>query len=321
MNSAAPHPTLRDDWQERRAFLARADRDSEWVDTQLRVLDFLLKRYGDSPEAGRPAQFPRPSAIYINQRAVLVHHHLGKHLASGVKSPREAQERMATILERMAQPPPKRPLPWLDDETPDEEQVSAEQAGVHRADAPQADAQQPEAEIETSVVAPYVGEPREVRDARRLRFLLADPSPEVRMRAIFELGETGDLDDVGLLMDLLALDEADEGPGERRMLSEAIEKISGTRPRGELAEGLPSLNPLLRARQCAAAADGSGLHGLLFGTSLVMGLGMVITVIAILYARGRTPGAFYGTAVLIAVYGLGAALACYLERTKRRRGW
>ena len=71
MNSPATSPTLRDDWQERRAYLASADRDNELVDVQLRVLDFLLKRYGDSPEARRPAQFPRPSAVYINQRAVL----------------------------------------------------------------------------------------------------------------------------------------------------------------------------------------------------------------------------------------------------------
>ncbi len=307
MNSPATHPTLRDDWLQRRAFLARAEHDNELVDTQLRVLDFLLKRYGDAPEAGRPAQFPHPAALYINERAVLVHHHLGKHLASGVKSPGEAQQRMASILQRMAQPPPERALPWLDD-APDDEQPGADQ---------------PEAEIETSVVAPFAGEPRELRAARRLRFLLADSDPAVRMRAIFELGETGDLDDVGLLMDLLALPESpDEGRGERKMLAAAIEKISGTRPRGEEAEWSVGLASLRATRQRAAEADWTGLHGLMLGTSLVMGLGMVITVIAILFARGTSLGAFYGTAALIVVYGLVVGLALWLwEHTRRRRGW
>src|SRR2546428_1229646 len=155
MNSPAEAPTLRDDWRERRAFLARAGDGSEFVDVQLRVLDFLLKRYGDSPEAARPAQFPLPSAIYINQRAVLVHHHLGKHLASGVKSPREAQERMASILHRMAEPAPGERL-ILEAATPSTEHPKAE----------------PE-EAETNVVASFPGESPETREARRPPVLLA----------------------------------------------------------------------------------------------------------------------------------------------------
>jgi hypothetical protein len=108
------------------------------------------------------------------------------------------------------------------------------------------------------------------------------------------------------------------------MLAGAIEKISGTRPRGEApATDAPSLKAANRAaRWRVAPADWSGLHGLLLGTSLTMGLGMVITVIAILFTRGTSLPAIYGSAALLGVYALGVGLAYYLwDRTRRRRGW
>jgi hypothetical protein len=307
MSAPVSAPTLRDDWQERRAFLAHAGRGNEFVDVQLRVLDFLLKRYGDSPEAAQPAQFPLPSAIYINQRAVLVHHHLGKHLASGVKSPQEAQQRMASILHRMTEP--------------HSAEVSLDQELTSGASSP-AD----EVKVEGSIVAPFVGESREVRDARRLRFLLADPDPAVRVRTIWQLGEEGDLDDVGLLMDLLALPESpDEEPRERQMLVQAIEKISGTRPRGEELEPRPHgplFNAVVERQRAAAASDWTRLHGLLLSSSFAMGLAMVVTVIAILFTSGTSTSAIFTATALVAVYGLGVMTALYLwERTRRRRRW
>jgi hypothetical protein len=302
MNSPTAAPTLRDDWQERRAFLAHADRANEFVDVQLRVLEFLLKRYGDSPEAAQPAQFPLPSAVYINQRAVLVHHHLGKHLASGVKSPEEAQQRMASILHRMAEP--------------EADQAAFDDVTGNMA-APHADT---DIEAEASRAAPFAGVSREIREARQLRFLLADPSHAVRMRTIFELGETGNLDDVGLLMDLLALPESpDEGRGERQMLIGAIEKISGTRPRGEELEPRPRgalFDAVIERRRAAATRAQARVKQLFLSSGMVL----VIAVVALLGLSGMSPAAVVSSMALVAVYGLGVIIALYLwERTRRRR--
>jgi len=291
-------PTLRDDWQQRRAFWAKADRSSEFVDVQIRVLDFLLKQYGDSPEARRPAQYPLPQALYINQRAVLVHHHLGKHVASGVKTPEEAQERMSEILHRMAEPWPRSRRP---------KESAAEQA-------------------EGGVSAPFAGELPDVVEARRLRFLLADPNPSVRMEVIWQIGETGDLDDVGLLMDLLALPKStDEGRDERRLLASAIEKLSGTRPRGEQwppNKGVLPQDALDPARQSIPSTDWRGLNALVLSSSLSLGLALVVGWLVIYLTRGLILESLYAVFAILGLYGLGVGIAYYLwERTRRRRGW
>ena len=56
--------TLYDDWLARRAQLAAAGGGAaDWRAVELRLLDFLLRRYRDSPEAARPARFPLPSGV------------------------------------------------------------------------------------------------------------------------------------------------------------------------------------------------------------------------------------------------------------------
>ncbi len=51
----------------------------------------------------------------------------------------------------------------------------------------------------------------------------------VRIRAALQLGERGDLDDIGLLSDLLSLPASlDEHPRERAALVYAMQRLSGT---------------------------------------------------------------------------------------------
>jgi hypothetical protein len=63
--------------------------------------------------------------------------------------------------------------------------------------------------------------------ADRFRAELATPDGKLRLRVIEVVGEIGTLDDIGLLMDLLALPIADdEMPGEREALTAAMNEIS-----------------------------------------------------------------------------------------------
>ena len=63
--------------------------------------------------------------------------------------------------------------------------------------------------------------------ADRFRAELATPDGKLRLRVIEVIGEIGTIQDIGLLMDLLALPIAeDEMPGEREALSAAINEIS-----------------------------------------------------------------------------------------------
>jgi hypothetical protein len=70
--------TLYDDWKARREQLARLPYcagDHRAVES--RVLEYLLRRYRDTPEGARPARFPLTTEIYVNHRAIVVLHHLG----------------------------------------------------------------------------------------------------------------------------------------------------------------------------------------------------------------------------------------------------
>ena len=53
--------TLYDDWKARRERLAQASGGAAGHQAvEMRLLDYLLRRYQDSPEAARPARFPLP---------------------------------------------------------------------------------------------------------------------------------------------------------------------------------------------------------------------------------------------------------------------
>jgi len=95
--------TLFEDWKQRRERLllptVRANLPSAIA--HVKVLEFLLSRYHDAEVAHQAAMFPLPSEIVLNQRAIIVNHHLGSRRVAGVKSADEAVSRVSSILSRM----------------------------------------------------------------------------------------------------------------------------------------------------------------------------------------------------------------------------
>jgi hypothetical protein len=185
--------TLYDDWQARRERLAAAaGKEGDYRAVEMRLLDFLLRRYHASPEAARPARFPLPTSLFVNHRAIVVHHHLGRGVIPTISNQQEAYAHVRSIVERMKMP------------------------------APPADAAVPDDEIAAFAVPPE-DDPVEV-----LRINLCNANPVVRVRAAIELGQSGELDDIGLLSDLLSLPVGpDEHPQERPALLWAMRRLSG----------------------------------------------------------------------------------------------
>ena len=105
METAATQRTLLDEWQCRLDLLSRRQGDAApFAKERARVLNFLIQRYRKSPEAQRPAP-PRPKLDFqVNQRAIVVLHHIWEGRVGGVKSPQEAQTRVSTILKRISSP-------------------------------------------------------------------------------------------------------------------------------------------------------------------------------------------------------------------------
>lgn len=98
--------SLYDDWQLRRE---RVLVDSQLPDQQRRVqihlLDYLLRRYRDAPEARSLARFPLLTEITINERAVLANHHLWPGRVGSTKNIFDVRERVSGIVNRMQSPP------------------------------------------------------------------------------------------------------------------------------------------------------------------------------------------------------------------------
>lgn len=101
--------TLYDDWHRRRQRLEVAPPlfGQQYLDTQVRVLDYLLERYRDDESAQRAARFPISEGLFLNKRAIVVHQHLGGEHVSGVKSHAEASSRASRILKRIAEQDPQ----------------------------------------------------------------------------------------------------------------------------------------------------------------------------------------------------------------------
>ena len=90
------------DWQMRRERLLRVSLPGELGRSEmLRVLDFLLSRYRDAPEAAHPARFPLHHGLVVERRWIIVHHHLGKGRFAGIQNERESSQRASGILQRM----------------------------------------------------------------------------------------------------------------------------------------------------------------------------------------------------------------------------
>ncbi len=179
--------TLYEDWKTRRDVLTAATHDESHRSIEIRLLNFLLDCYRDSPHVGKPARFPLRSALYLDRRAIIVHRHLGKGYLTEIQTIRDAEEHVRTVMERMANDDSTAARPLFYPKFP-----SATNASVEA-----------------------------------LRGHLCDSDAAVRLAAIGELGRFGDLDDIGLISDLLTLPkQPDENPRERQALLSAMQKIS-----------------------------------------------------------------------------------------------
>ncbi len=98
--------SLYDDWEARRAhlLLPTAQANVPAALAHVKVLEFLLSRYRDAEIARHAAMFPLPTDVVLNQRAIIVNHHLGSRRVAGVKSAEEAESRISSILQRMSVP-------------------------------------------------------------------------------------------------------------------------------------------------------------------------------------------------------------------------
>jgi hypothetical protein len=231
-------PTLYEDWLARRQRLVEAPQPlGQDREVMLRILEFLITRYRDSPVAERPARFPSQADLMVNERAIVVHHHLKPTEGGRVKSSQEAQQRMAALVKRISSYGPQSDVEEAEEGTDKtDENVIAEPSWLPdvRRDLTRAVRQWrerlEEGQIEWAwdALRPFVrSRPLHAMIAERVRPELAHPNPTVRLRAMTILGRIGGLDDFGLLSDLLALPpQDDEHPQERAVLVRAIQRIS-----------------------------------------------------------------------------------------------
>jgi hypothetical protein len=198
--------TLYDDWKARRERLAHVSSGAAgYRAIEMRLLDYLLRRYEASPEAARPARFPLLTSVFVNHRAIIVHHHIGRGVIPTIANEQEARAHVRALVDRMWSPSARNEVADLD-------------AGI------------------ASCAIPPAADQVE---AARMR--LCDSNPAVRIQAAVQLGEMGDLDDVGLLSDLLSLPTCpEEHPREREALLHAMQRLSGaTTERFDLCGVLP----------------------------------------------------------------------------------
>ena len=189
--------TLYDDWKARRERLAHASGGAAGYEAlEMRLLDYLLQRYEAAPEVARPARFPLPPTVFVNHRAIVVHHHLRQGLTPPITNQQEALAHIQPIVQRMQR---------MQSLSASGEIVISD-AGV------------------TNCANPPPADPVEA-----VRTKLCDSDPLVRIQAAVQLGEIGNLDDIGLLSDLLALPTCrSDHPRERASLLHAMQRISGT---------------------------------------------------------------------------------------------
>jgi len=94
--------TLLEDWRARRDRLAeRPEPPGRLGRVHLQILDYLIRRYGDTPEARRPARFSPRTGLYVNERAIVVHHHRYRRDVPDVKDAKDAEARAAAFLGRI----------------------------------------------------------------------------------------------------------------------------------------------------------------------------------------------------------------------------
>lgn len=194
--------TLYEDWQLRRDRLLRTSTGNDvYRRSQLRILNYLLRRYHNSPEASHTVAIPRLAELNTNDRALIVHQHIARRDGSPVSSSAEACLRIKTALERM--------YSTEESESPHTVAISADPGH------------------------------NQTNDELYLR--LCHREGRQRAIAAVELGERGTLEDIGLLCDLLALPpDGEEHPRERAALSHALARLAGvTSARFDMGDRIP----------------------------------------------------------------------------------
>jgi hypothetical protein len=99
---AAGQLSLVDDWRQRRHRLTRQSKTNSSARDQIRLLDYLIRRYGNSPVANGPARFPLRGE-HQTDRAIIVRQELSRRTAK-VRDQRDAKDRVVTIMRRMSEP-------------------------------------------------------------------------------------------------------------------------------------------------------------------------------------------------------------------------
>lgn len=183
--------TLFDDWQARRQqLLAASGGKAEYRAVEIRLLDYLTNRYKDSPEAARAALFPLSSGVFVDHRAIVVHHHLGRGSIPTISNRQQAYAHVRSMVEQM----------W-----------TAESG-----------------EATTAEGTPAFVKPVRIDHVEAVREALCGGDATARVQAALRLGEIGTLDDIGLLSDLLSLPYSlDEHAKERAAMLHAMKRLSG----------------------------------------------------------------------------------------------
>jgi hypothetical protein len=102
MVAAASQPTLLEDWSARRQRLAGAAATDQHAQFQLKLLDYLIRRYGRCAVANMPARYPLGSKPQSSVRAIVVHQELSRRRQGNVRSQGDAQYRVRSIVRRMS---------------------------------------------------------------------------------------------------------------------------------------------------------------------------------------------------------------------------
>jgi len=181
---ATSAPTLYEDWRNRREKLdVGAAPTREWERAlQIRILDYLLKRYAADPAAQTPARFPVSTELFLNRRAILVHRHLSLAPKTEVRNSVDATSKVSRLLQRI--------------------QAQAPQESLQ---APSGGAMVGFIELDPlpSRLFRQTRHSEDPRDAVRMMLLSEDQ--QERVNAAYILAENGTLDDVNLFLELIAL--------------------------------------------------------------------------------------------------------------------
>lgn len=289
MNSTKTAKTRFEDWQDRRQYLRSLEPDHPRIALQLKLLDFLISRYQDSPAAHQPVRVGFRRELQWNDRRITVHHHLGRGNVAGAENREDAEQRMVALVQCMmsdehhedegdepASLPaaPRIPIvyynvdwqvrlgwnvdgairralagyPMLSETCL--KHLSARLTNVSREDSSALElflqcenrniltwtvriwrdrvAQEKFTGWITETLAARIRHSdNQPQAAELIRERLADDNAQVRIAASHMIAKIGDLDDIALLSDLLALPpSSDEDPNERDALIKAIRDLA-----------------------------------------------------------------------------------------------